>query len=105
MYDESKSGELPKKFSFIKIEPENVFINVFKKSERDNSLILRIYEAKGIDSDYKIEFFKEIKKVEKVSLTEDEVYGILNFEKNKIKDKISKWEIITLKIEFKEEQK
>lgn len=99
----SHTGELSKKLSFIKIEPENIILNVFKKSEKDNSLILRIYETTGCDSEYQIELFKELEKVEKVSLTEDEVYGIIPFDKNKIKDKIGKWEIITLKLKFKEE--
>lgn len=102
VFSDSHTGEFPKKYSFIKINPQNVIVNVFKKSEDGDSLILRIYETEGRDCEYEIEFFKQLKKVEKVSLTEDEVYGSVCFENNKIIDKIGKWEILTLRIEFKE---
>ncbi|ADP77346.1 glycoside hydrolase family 38 [Methanothermus fervidus DSM 2088] len=91
------------KKSFLKIEPDNVILTAFKKSERDDSVIIRFYEAAGIESDVKIKLFKKPKNVETVDILErktNEFNKNLKVENNKIYLKIKPFEIITLKLKF-----
>ena len=48
-------GTLPAEYSFIKIESDNVVLTAVKKSEDDDSLVLRFYEWAGREEDVKLQ--------------------------------------------------
>src|SRR5579872_6174523 len=47
-------GKLPSEHSFVSVEPENVVLTAIKKSEDDDSLVLRFYEWAGEEADVKL---------------------------------------------------
>ncbi len=47
-------GTLPAEYSFVKIESDNVVLTAVKKSEDDDSLVLRFYEWDGKEVDVKL---------------------------------------------------
>ena len=48
-------GTLPAEYSFVKIESDNVVLTAVKKSEDDDSLVLRFYEWAGREEDVKLQ--------------------------------------------------
>ncbi len=47
-------GTLPSEYSFVGVEPDNVVLTAIKKSEDDDSLVLRFYEWAGKEVDVKL---------------------------------------------------
>jgi hypothetical protein len=64
------NGTLPIENSFIKIYPDDLIFSALKKSEDENSFVLRIYNPTEKDIEGRIEFFNKILKAEKVTLEE-----------------------------------
>jgi alpha-mannosidase len=52
---QTHQGSLPGEHSFVQVQPDNVVLTAVKKSEDDNSLILRFYEWAGKESDVKLQ--------------------------------------------------
>jgi alpha-mannosidase len=48
-------GALPGEHSFVRVDADNVVVTAFKKSEDDDSLVLRFYEWAGKEADVKIQ--------------------------------------------------
>jgi len=48
-------GTLPAEYSFVKIESDNVVLTAVKKSEDDDSLVLRFYEWAGREEDVRLQ--------------------------------------------------
>jgi alpha-mannosidase len=89
--------------SFLKVEPDNVIATALKKAQRENSLILRLYEAAGKETETVITLFKTPKKIEQVNLIEEEDRELeksLAAKDNEVKLTVSPFEIVTLKIEL-----
>ncbi|MBS7617955.1 alpha-mannosidase [Candidatus Bathyarchaeota archaeon] len=58
-------GSLPKTLSVIEIKPDNVILSALKKAEDSDELVLRVYEACGLESDATLTtLFKPFKAVE-----------------------------------------
>ena len=70
------NGELPKKHSFISIQPENVILTTIKKAEDSDDLILRFYEASGKDTEATIQMDETLKDVVETDLLEEEISKI-----------------------------
>ncbi|HIE41040.1 MAG TPA: glycoside hydrolase [Candidatus Aenigmarchaeota archaeon] len=88
--------------SFLKIEPDNIILTAFKKSENGKDIILRFYETCGKETEAKITFFRKMKNVRIVNLLEEEIEEDkkIVLENNKIKVVIKPFEIITLKLKL-----
>ncbi|MGQ9618455.1 MAG: alpha-mannosidase [Candidatus Aminicenantia bacterium] len=96
---ESKhDGNLSLENSFLEIEPKNVILSCFKKSEKDDSVILRVYEIFGEDTEAKILLPFEPKNVW-ISNFLEEISKKVKFEGRNLKMNIPKNKVITLKIE------
>jgi len=55
-------GKLPSRDSFLKVEGENILMEVLKMSEsRDNNLIMRIWETTGADQEFSVNAFGKSK--------------------------------------------
>lgn len=51
---EPREGSLPASYSYVQIEPANVILTAIKKAEDDNSLIFRLFEFEGKDSQVRL---------------------------------------------------
>ncbi|MCM8804317.1 MAG: glycosyl hydrolase-related protein [Candidatus Omnitrophica bacterium] len=92
-----EKGDLPETSSFIKIKPEYVILTSFYKE--GDEFILRLYETEGKEKDISIELFFKPKKVKIIDLIGNEIKDRKVLSKcNKIKLKIKKFEILTLKL-------
>ncbi len=70
-----KKAYLPEKFSFFRIDDENVIISAIKKSEDDNSITVRLYDLLGQDKQVNLKMHSNFKleKAFKTSLIEEEL--------------------------------
>jgi alpha-mannosidase len=90
------SGELPKTYSFVSVEPENVILTVVKKAEDSDGIILRFYETSGEDSKAIIRVADVLKGSVETDLMENETSEI-DYQRT-IESQISKHEIKTVKL-------
>jgi alpha-mannosidase len=92
-------GNLLDRFSFISIDKENVVIEVIKKAEKSNAIILRIYECFNRRTTVKTTLFKNIDKVYECDLLENN-NNIMTSENNTFSFEIKPYEIKTFKIKL-----
>ena len=69
-------GELPPVYSFLKVEPKNIIVEVMKKAEDSNDLILRLYETEGRKCTAKITLAHPVGAVHTTDLLENDVREI-----------------------------
>jgi alpha-mannosidase len=93
----SHDGELPKVYSFVSAEPDNIVLTVIKKAEASDATILRFYETAGKDANAVVHFSETPKDAKETDLLENETSKATAEEKN-IKTPISKHEIKTIKM-------
>jgi len=91
-------GKLPKRYSFISINPENLVLTAFLK-DGDHYLI-RFYEAEGKTTEGSIELFKPIDEAYNANLL-GEPEKKLDVKERTIKVNVGKFEIVTLKVRLK----
>ena len=91
-------GDLPKSMSFLSIDPVNLMLSTFKKAERSDSLILRVFNPTTDDIDGTITFHKEIKTAWITNLNEERREQ-LQPDGKKINLKVGKKKIVTLELE------
>ena len=97
-----KSASLPESQSFFGIESSNLIISTVKKSEDENSVIMRIYEIEGKSTEAEINSFIPIKEIIHTNLIEEEQNKVeIKANKNKININIGKFAIETLKMKLK----
>jgi alpha-mannosidase len=60
-------------FSFVKCDGENVIVEAVKKAEDSNDVIVRCYEAHGIESETRVSFGVEVTRAELVNLLEETI--------------------------------
>ena len=91
-------GNLPKEMSFIEIQPSNLIISALKKSEREESIIVRLFNPTDMDLEGKISCCKKIKKVRLVNLNEEPIKDIKINSHNVITLPVKKKKIVTLEL-------
>ncbi|MBN1349865.1 alpha-mannosidase [candidate division KSB1 bacterium] len=96
----ARKGKLPKVFSFIQIEPENVVINALKNAEGNSDWILRIYEIAGKTGDVTVKFNRNLLAADEVNLLEETV-GSVEQGKQSFDFRIQPNEIRTVKVNLK----
>lgn len=96
---DSKPGRVASSFdgSFISIDCNNVIIDTIKKAEDDRSLIVRCYEALGMDCVCEMQLQHTVKQVQTVSMMEDQGEDI-EINNNRVTLAFKPFEIITLRI-------
>lgn len=70
MLTDQHPGDLPSSFSFIKTDNSDAVISALKKSEDDDDLVIRLYEAAGRSSQTKISLWRPIAAVQETDLME-----------------------------------
>jgi alpha-mannosidase len=68
---EGHAGKLGKQHSYLEVEPENVIVTAWKKSEDGNDLIIRFYEWQGQEKDVKLTVQGGLNSAAEVNLMEE----------------------------------
>ena len=97
---ESNEGVLESKLSIAKVNKDNVMIEVIKKAEDSDDLIIRLYEFHNKRSNVDLTFFKNIEKAVECNLLEKDIEDI-NISGNNINFTIKPFEIKTFKVKLK----
>lgn len=98
--EDAHRGELKGEMSFLKVSKDNCMVEVIKKAEEGDSVIVRLYEYKNIRENVEISFEREIKVVHECDLMENIIKHIKS-DRNKISFDITSYEIKTFLICFK----
>jgi len=93
----SHEGDLPKVYSFVSVQPENIILTVIKKAEDSDDIILRFYETSGKNTKAVIQLAETLKGARETDLLENETSEI-PIQVRIIEMPISKHEIKTIKI-------
>jgi alpha-mannosidase len=96
---ESKSGKLPASDSFFSVDAENVIIEVVKKAEKENAVILRLYDAHNQRGPVMLTTSLPVKSAVETDLLENEV-GPLTMGDGMVTFDIATFEIKTIKLEI-----
>ena len=92
-------GPLPAEHSFVQIAPDNVVLTAIKKSEDDDSLILRFYEWAGKEADVTLQLPPGAQSASETDLRERSI-ATLALRDNAVAVHTKPYEIKTLKIQF-----
>ena len=85
--------------SFVKLNPDNVYISTFKKAEDDNAYILRLFETEGKSLlNVRLYFPLQITKAYEADLLEENEKQIPTVDNNYIQFDIKPWELKTIKV-------
>jgi len=102
-YMETKhQGSFPAVMSFVRIEPENILLSALKKSDREDKLVVRVWNTGTLITRGRIVFFRPIKSAWLANMNEEPVREIV-LDKNQpdqISLDINAKQIISLLIEL-----
>jgi alpha-mannosidase len=96
LIERSHKGDLPKVYSFVSVQPENIILSVIKKAEDSHYVILRFYETSGKDARATIHLAEALKGARETDFLEDETSAI-SVQDRTIEVPISKHEIKTIR--------
>ena len=89
---------LPRSREFLKLSPSNLILTAMKKSEDDEDVVIRFYEAEGRQAIAKVLLFKAIKQAWKTNLIEEEPEALPVKPDGSLELKVAPWEIVTIKL-------
>ncbi len=92
-------GSLPAEHSFVQTQAENIIVTALKKSEDDNSLILRFYEWEGKDGDVSLQIPPGATSASETNLMEKES-GRATLQGETLKAHAKPYAIETFKIQY-----
>lgn len=95
--EDAHKGSLPVEFSLLSVDKENVVVEVVKKAEKGDEMIVRLYECYNRRSDVTLKFFKNVSKVWECDLLENNISEVAT-DGNSFKFSIKPYEIKTFKI-------
>ena len=98
---------LPESMSFLEVDNKNVLVSALKKSEKGDSLIIRVYNLATSSQKVKLQFFQSFtfKDAKFVNLLEETPKSLIKARitetnKNSIKLEIEPHVVVTIKIEL-----
>ncbi len=94
---EKQTGELPERYSFISADKQSAVITAVKKAERDDGIIVRMYDSYDCRSNVTLTFPNNFKKAYLCDLMENELEEI-PVKDGRIKIAMSNFEIVTIKL-------
>jgi alpha-mannosidase len=95
---EGAGKSLPSSGEFLRLEPGNLIMTTLKKSEDDDSLALRFYEAEGQFTHARVRLAQPIRKAWLTNLIEEEPQPVAANSQGVLELDIKPWEIVTLKL-------
>lgn len=93
-------GGLPQEYSFFSIEPENLVLSAFKKSEDRDSYIMRLFNPTGKKIRGGIKFAVELKEAYLTNLNEERARKLQVEKNNRIGIEAGSNKIITIELNF-----
>ena len=99
MQSQKHEGTLPGEYSFVRAEPDNVVLTAIKKSEDDDSLILRFYEWAGREADVKLQLPAGAQSASETDLMERSIAS-LAMHNHAVTVHTKAYEIKTLRVRF-----
>ena len=90
-------GSLPERFSFVNGNRKNIVVSTIKKCDDDDNVILRCYDIEGEDSMVAFSWFKDVKKLWKTDIIEE---NPVQFKKADTNLEIGKYAIETFKLKL-----
>ncbi len=99
MPSQKHGGILPGEHSFVRVEPDNVVLTAFKKSQDDDSLVLRFYEWAGREADVRLQLPAGAQSASETDLMERSIASLAVHD-NAITVHTKPYEIKTLKVRF-----
>lgn len=98
--EDAHEGSLSKELSIAKVDKDNVVIEVIKKAEDSDDLIIRLYECHNKRSKVNLTFFNELERVVECNLMERDLQEV-QFNKNGFDFEIKPYEIKSFKLKVK----
>jgi len=89
---------LPMQDSFLSIDPVNLVLTAMKKSEDDDRIVIRFYEAEGNKCTARIRLAVPIRHACKANLIEEDEETITPLEDGSLQLQVGPWEIVTVKV-------
>jgi len=99
--EDPHDGVLPKEMSFVGSDQDNVVVEVVKKAEDSDELVIRAYECFNKHTKVNLKLWKKIEKVVECDLLENEI-GELDSDGNTFEVEFKPFEVKTFKVSFKE---
>ncbi len=93
----NEGGKLPTEHSLVKSSSDNIIIEVVKKAEDSNSIIIRLYECHNRRTIANVSFVKAISNAIECDMLEQEISSV-DFNDNNISFEIKPYEIKTFKV-------
>jgi alpha-mannosidase len=100
MQVESHTGKLPAVHSYVSVSSPNVILTAMKKAEDSNALILRMYEAAGVEEQVKVTLPAGARRAVLTNLMENEDGASVPLSDRTAELSIDPYEILTLKVEY-----
>ena len=99
MPSQRHDGTLPAEHSFVQIAPDNVVLTAIKKSEDDDSLVLRFYEWAGREADVTLQLPQGAQSASETDLRERSIADLAVHD-HSVSVHTRPYEIKTLKVRF-----
>ena len=99
LQSQKHEGTLPGDHSFVRVEPDNVVLTAVKKSEDDESLVLRFYEWAGRETDVKLQLPAGAQSASETDLMERSMTSLAVHD-DSVTVHTKPYEIKTLKVRF-----
>ncbi len=96
-FEDAHEGKLPKNLSMVKVDKDNVIVEVVKKAEDNDDIIVRMYECYNKRTNVNVEFFKDLKGVVECNLMERDLEEIA-YDKNSFNFEIKPYEIKSFRL-------
>jgi mannosylglycerate hydrolase len=95
-------GKLPSELSFLKIGSRNIVISALKKANREDAVIVRVFNPSAQSVETEIQWMKKIRGLESVNLNEETIHSEDSplVDGNKFKVHIGAKKIATYKVKF-----
>jgi alpha-mannosidase len=99
--EDAHEGILQSEMSLLKVNKGNCIVEVVKKAEASDGVIVRLYEYKNMREKVEVSFSKDVESAFECDLLENTI-GTIKNNKNKISFEIMPYEIKTFLINFKQ---
>ena len=94
------TGNLPAKYSYVTVKPENVVLTALKKAEDDNGLIFRVYEWEGKSGNVEFHVPKGATSATVTNLMEKPEGESLKITGDTVTAPIHPYEILTVEVKY-----
>jgi len=96
-----KGGKLPKRFGFLKIDGDSLILSALKKSDYNDSIIIRVFNPTRKTASGKITLFKKIESANFVNMNEEKIRNRkVKVKENVIELTVPHKKIVTLSLRF-----